>query len=242
MAAGSDRLVRLVVLGGAFLAVSAFAVAFAFSASPAVNVDPDYIGARILPPGPAQNGLPMIPVRVDEAGFLIGVPSHLSWYRYCNAGLGALEPERRSTNRFVFDQLDGKLEQARVQGMDLWYEERLGDAARPEHFSEFWQGAPVSWRSEGETDDGQVLRAVLIKIDPSVYSERIRKEFAPDGFAAFFAGSTFFCCNVGWEDNNNPKARFDDGFPLLYDPCHDARYDIRDIRTYDYPPGDERLR
>ena len=240
----SERLVRFAVLGCATVAVVAFGAAFAITASPDVDVETGrYLGAKLLPPGPGIGGLPIIPVRVDDAGFIEGVSSHLDWYSYCRSDMPGLAEHYGGDNRFTYALADERLRQAEVQGIDVWFEPLLGEQVRATDFTEDWQGAHVTWRSAGVTDPGGQMGAVVLKVPAGTYSDKVTREFAPDGFIAFNVDDTHFCCQVSWRLHNTPMAKTrateDDpgGFDLLYDSCHDDRYDPRYIQSYERPPG-----
>ena len=236
--AASDRLVRLAVLGGALLAVSAFTVAFAFSASPDVDVkDGTYLGATLLPPGPGIGGLPLIPVRIGSDGILEGVPTHLDWYSYCRTEAPGLELGAPFTNEFTYSVGEERLRAARAQGIEVWFEPLLGEKVRAQDFTEDWQGAHVKWRSPAGDSGARDLNAVILRVPSGTYSTDVELEFAPHGFVAFNQDDTHFCCQVGWHLNNSPHTRASDGFELLYDACHDDRYDPRVIERYEWPPG-----
>ena len=225
----------LLVAAAATLAVL---VALFSAGVPLVKNESTYWGARLLPPGPGANGLPLIPVRVNEAGLLEGVPTHLPWYNYCNPGAPGLSPDFGGSNVFTYNVVPERVQAADSQGIETWYEELHDQAARPSHFTEDWQGAQVVWRSPSDSRVEQ-LRAILLRVDTSQYPENLRNEFMPDGFAAFNAGDTHFCCVVGYRENNSPRAKADDGFDYIFDSCHDDRFDVRQIRKYDMPPGGE---
>lgn len=233
----SERLIRVTVLSMALIAVIAFGVAFVLPTAPSAIVakDQDYLGARIIPPGPAPKGLPLIPVRVNDEGVLEGVPSHLGWYEYCRPNAPGLSTDFRGANTFSYYLSPQQLHIAEMQMGGVWYGDSIGEAVRPENFTELWQGASVMWRTPTEYGPDDQLLAILVKVDPNVYPENIRDEFMPDGFAAFNAGDAHFCCVVGYQVNNSPRAKDDAGQDYIFDSCHDSRYDIRDIRTYTVP-------
>ncbi len=240
----SERLIRLTVLSAALIAVIAFGAAFALTASPRVNVDDGrYLGARLLPPGPGDGGLPVIPVRVDEMGLIQGVSSHLDWYSYCRPDMPGLGGDFEGDNRFTYSLSEERIWAAEAQGLEVWFEPLLDREVKATDFTEDWQGAHVKWRSQGVTDPGRQMNAIVLKVPNGTYSDEVTREFAPDGFIAFNVDDTHFCCQVGWRLNTSPKAttsvREDDegGFDLLYDSCHDDRYDPRAIQSYDRPPG-----
>jgi len=242
----SERLVRLAVLSAALIAVIAFGAAFALTASPGVDVEGGrYLGARLLAPGPGIGGLPVIPVRVDEMGFIQGVSSHLDWYSYCRPDMPGLAIDFEGDNRFTYSIGEEPIRQAKAQGLEVWFEPLLGREVQAADFTEDWQGAHVKWRSHGVADPVGQMTSVVLKVPAGTYSEAITSEFAPDGFVAFNTDDTHFCCQVGWRLNTSPKAKTsvredgEGGFDLLYDSCHDDRYDPRAIQSYDRPPGGE---
>src|SRR5687768_17039813 len=120
--ATNDRIVRLAVLTAAILAAGAFL--FVMIASPHVRLEPQdraYWGARIIPPGPAPNGLPIIPVELDDAGTLSGIPTYLNWYRYNGyEDAPGLRSTYRGDDTFLYGINPERVAVAHAQGIDPW--------------------------------------------------------------------------------------------------------------------------
>lgn len=233
----SERLVRVTVMSAALVAVIAFGVAFIVPTAPSADVmEERYLGGRILPPGPAPQGLPLIPVRVNSAGFLEGVPTHLDWYDYCQPHAPGLSSHFFGTNAFSYYLSPQQLSIAERQGSEVWYADSIGEVVHADDFTELWQGASVMWRTPTEYGPDEQLLAILVKVDPNAFPKDIREEFMRDGFAAFNAAGTHLCCVVGYQISNSPSARNETtDVDYIFDPCHDSRYDVRDIRSYAVP-------
>jgi len=235
----SDRSVRLAVIGSALLvAVLGSAVMLNAPVDVVEWSDGEYLGLRLLPPGPARAGLPVIPVEVRPDGTLVGRPDFLPWYRYCaRENAPGLRDDYRGGNTFIFDTRPEKVERAEKSGIDLWWKDELGQTARATDFPGLWRGAPVQWRSQGQ-EGANVVTAVVIRVDPSAYPEPFRSEFVGDGFIAATTMDMHFCCTVGYEEHPSPRARFQDdpAHSLVFDSCHDSRYDPRAVKLYDGPP------
>ncbi|MBI2078011.1 MAG: hypothetical protein HYT80_06540 [Euryarchaeota archaeon] len=239
----SDRSVRLCVVGSA-LVVAALGSAVMLNA-PVDTVDRlggEYWGLRVLAPGPAPMGLPVIPVDVRPDGTLVGRADYLPWYRYCGreAAPGLAEGYRGGST-FVYATRPEKVARAESQGIDLWWKEELGQTARAADFPGVWRGAPVHWRSQGQ-EGANVVTAVVIRVDPLAYPEPFRSEFVGDGFLAATTMDMHFCCTVGYEEHTSPRARLrdDPAHSLVFDSCHDSRYDPRSIKLYEGPPHEVR--
>jgi nitrite reductase/ring-hydroxylating ferredoxin subunit len=210
-----------------------------------------YVGARILPPGPAPQGIPLIPVTVNADGVLEGIPENtqsrvkhsLEWYKYCSHEQApGLELGFTKDNRFRYFALQEKFAAAEAQGFNLWYKDLLDQEVRASHFKNIGDGAPIRWRSEGQVQNN-IITGIVVKIDPS------KVKGAPEGFVhdngdgtGFIAVVSFcahFCCVPGYLENNSPLAKVPgagvDGH-VLYCSCHDSRYDFMDIRPYTFPP------
>ena len=222
-----------------------------------------YVGARILPPGPAPQGIPLIPVRVNADGVLEGVPENkeskvkhnLDWYKYCSHEQApGLNPGFTQDNRFRYFALKEKFAQAKAQGFDLWYESLLDQEVRADHFKKVGDGAPFRWRSEGQIQNN-IVTGIVIKVPLGDLKgeidvkEKGLQGFVHDnkdgtGFLAVVSFCAHFCCVPGYLENNSPKTKgqASDRGPVgvnntvIYCSCHDSRYDFMDIRKYTFPP------
>ena len=237
----TDKAARIGVLVSSFV-VTAIGVGVMVGSSfgnPDVE-NREYWGARVLSPGPAVKGLPLIPVRVEADGTLSGVPTHLSWYRYCgHEDSPGTSYSFQGPNSFSYYTNREKVLRAKAEGVNLWWENSLGKAVRANDFPGLWKGAPVEWRSEGQRGE-DVITAVVIRVDPMAYPDKVRSEFVRDGFVAVTTSVTHMCCVAGYEEQRSVAARYreGDGYPVIYDSCHDNRYNPRQVRSYELPALD----
>lgn len=231
---GTDAMAKLGLAAASILAAVALVAIVLMAAGAPMPMRPpaEYYGARLIPPGgPASVGLPAIPVRVTEDGRIVGVPARLDVYDYCSATLPALSPDYEGSEEFRYALRPEKLEIAHRRGVDIWFEGLLGKPVRASDFTEDWQGAAVVWRGDasGEHD---ALRAIVLRVGPDAdYPRGFRNDFAKDGFVAFMAPSTGYCCTAGYEESGSEFARRG-GWSLIYDTCHDSLWDPRSVRLY----------
>jgi Rieske Fe-S protein len=211
-----------------------------------------YVGARILPPGPAPQGIPLIPVLVNKDGLLEGVPENrkskvkhdLSWYKYCShEAAPGLDISFTQDNKLRYYTNPEKVSVARAQGLALWYENLLDQELRADHFKKIGDGAPFRWRSEGQVGTN-IVTGIIIKVDPSKIKGSLPDGFVWDnkdgsGFIAVCSFCAHFCCVPGYLENNSPKTHEPGkgvNDTVIYCSCHDSRYDFTDIRQYTFPP------
>lgn len=222
------------------LAATAFAVIL-FAAAP-VQVAPsdhEYWGARVLPPGPASDGLPIVGVRVASDGTIAGIPSNLQWYAYNGRETSpGLSDDFEGDNTFRYAMRDEQLQHLRARNLSFWWEPFLGQPVRSSDFPpQAWEAAPAVWRSPDGAQDPQLIRVWVMRVDPSSYPEEVRSEFVDEGFLAFVAHDTHFGCLVGWRVSQSPLA-VHEGKSVLMDTCHQSRYDPREILRYELPPAE----
>ena len=201
--------------------------------------------------GPAPRGLPQIPVRVDDDGFIEGIWPEVQtiedegfeievareelggrtyageWFQYCGIeSQENIDPNFESDNLFRSNP-----------GTYDWQDETYdaGDRVHIDDFDDYdtWgnnvgnsgvgKPASVTWRSEDSDAD---LNAVVIR------SERIEAAAEEDewiaastdqGFMAYLNVCTHFCCIPGYKELEE-SARYDaaDG---AYCVCHQSTYD-----------------
>lgn len=234
-------------------AAGALAAAAVSVASPAVEVREGastlvrYVGAHRVG-GPAPRGVPYVPVRVNEAGELEGVPafagrSVLPWYAYCGheSAPGLREEPAENVLRYhVSPDLPVR----------PWYAPLAGEPVRPEHFAGDGFGAAFSWRSVGAIGkdvltgvvvryaEAEVRRADVVKpparaLDEAEWSEAASSLFARVGGSLFVAASTFcthFCCLPRYREN--PSAGRVGAADRLHCACHDSVYEMREPVRY----------
>lgn len=215
-----------------------------------------YLGARVMPRSPAPQGIPLIPVRVTDAGELEGIPENtksqvkhsLDWYKYCSheAATG-LVLNFTDDNVLRYYTNPEKITIAGRQGIDLWYKELLDQPVRAEHFKKIGQGAPFRWRSEGQVGTN-IVTGIVLKVDAGKIRGKLPEGFVHQnedgsGFMAVCSFCAHFCCVPGYTENNSPLTKVikadrmgDLGRELIYCSCHDSRYDPLDIREYTFPP------
>lgn len=244
-----------VAAGGAILAGAA-PVVVPLSYNPIKRKRFPFIGARIFPPGPAPQGIPAIPVRVNKDGVLEGVPEadfsvggtkhSLEWYKYCSHEKApGLEPDFTDDNTLEYFALTEKIGKAKEQGIDLWYKDLLGQKVLAEHFTQVGMGAPFRWRSQGQ-EQTNIVTGIVMKINPDQMKGKVPEGIfdKKNGFVAFCSFCAHFCCVPGYAENNSDLTKFGfrktdgNGEPheVIYCSCHDSRYDPLDLRQYEFPP------
>jgi Rieske Fe-S protein len=192
----------------------------------------DYLGVRVLDDSKAPQGLPLIPVRVDDEGRLEGEPRHLEWYRYCsrNEAPGLLD-SYSGDSLFRYHVPSARVTEAEELG--TWYLGRHGQVARADDFPGDGEGAVVSWRSQGQ-DDSNFVGAIVIKVDPEGFEDRVRQEYVSDGFLGVIGLCAHLCCAPVYRlgTTGYHEGHWDD---IVCD-CHGSWYDPRTVETYRFPP------
>ncbi len=199
-----------------------------------------YWAVKVIPnPGTgerskAPRGIPLIPVRINEHGEVVGRPDHLDWYRYCGRNNAPdLGEDFTSDNVFRY-AVDGQvLEKTESEGIDAWYGSRLGQKATAADFSENGRGAPVLWRSEGH-ESSNPLTCLLLKVDTSKFEATIVEQFFPDGILGVFATCAHLCLVPTWRAS---RVGYGDGAWDVF-TCfgHGSWYDPYQVVQYDFPP------
>ncbi|HLF06925.1 MAG TPA: hypothetical protein VI893_07135, partial [Thermoplasmata archaeon] len=205
-----------------------------------------YLGARVLR-RPAPNGIPLIPLRLNAAGELEGVPelkgvtpSHnLGWYRYCShEAAPGLDPDFTDDNVLRYYNAPAKVQfAAKELGHPLWYAGRLEERMRASQFPGVDFGAPFRWRSEGQ-EQNNIITGIVIRIDPARLGGRPVEKFLArdaDSGAAFIAFCSFcshMCCVPGYAESSQAGPDLD----KVLCTCHGSLYDPRDIRQFTGPP------
>lgn len=195
----------------------------------------DYVGVKVLPDSKAPRGIPLIPVLVNDGGEVEGRPTHLDWYRYCGRkGAPGLAADFPTDNVFRYAVDPKVLADAKAEGIDVWFEPRVGQKLLAADFKEVGQGAPCVWRSEGH-EATNPLTALVVKVDTSGYEPEVAREFAPDGLLGVFATCAHFCCVPTWRSSKQPPygtGHWDD----ITCHCHGSWYSVKDLVKYPFPP------
>ena len=221
-----------------------------------------YVGARVLTGSPAPQGIPLIPVAVNANGEIEGKPENpesklrygLDWYKYCShEAAPGLEVKFTEDNVLRYYTNPEKISKARQSGIELWYQNLLGETMRPEHFKNVGDGAPFRWRSEDQ-EGSNIVTGIIIKVEPAKIKAKSPEHVAGfihdnkdgTGFLAVCSFCAHFCCVPGWGEHSSPLTKADVGKParrgigvadhIIYCSCHDSRYDPMDIREYTFPP------
>lgn len=205
-----------------------------------------YLGAKVLRK-PAPNGVPLIPLRINKAGELEGVPelkgvspAHgLHWYRYCShEAAPGLQDGFTDDNVLRYFNTSKKLQDAEdAFGVPLWYADRVGQNVRAQEFEKVDQGAPFRWRSEGQ-EQNNIVTGIVIRIDPTrLRGKPIAPYLATDEasgatFIAFCSFCAHMCCLPGYAESKQAGSDLD----KLLCTCHGSLYDPREIRQYTGPP------
>jgi Rieske Fe-S protein len=194
--------------------------------------------------------MPVVPVRIDEDGFLSGVwpgdgdgeavvdvggvPYSGEWFQYCGVqSIPAIRPGSEQDNFLRYD----------AGGYD-WQRETVaqGDRMHVDDFADYadWTnglgstglGKPATgtWRSVDvpgeETLPVQVLKVADRRFErmlaaPSTGS--FLAAAAPDGFLAWLNKCTHFCCVPGYKQTDQSLAF--GAADAIYCPCHQSVYD-----------------
>lgn len=228
---------RAVVKGCLTAAIGAVALGAGYAAwsslAPAIQGPRrvEYVGAALLS-GPAQRGVPMLPLRVRADGVLEGVAqTDLDAFRYC-AREDAAGLREGGDERLRYHVVPGREEQP-------WYADRVGQLARTSDFTAERDGALVAWRSANAAPKGLLLfnlvrlDAAQMRVDAGAEQGRTFLVALPDGaaLAAFYAACPHFCCTMGYHES--PLARPMGAWDDLFCSCHfvtcDPRHLVRDF-------------
>ncbi len=250
---GRRRFVKGVVGGAALAGVGAAGSATINSLTTAGGVGGGQTVAMTIAhvTGPAPRGLPQIPVRVNDDGFIEGIWPEVQtveeagiefevareelggrtyageWFQYCGVeSQENIEPGFESDN--IFRASPGTYD---------WQDETYdaGDRIRAADFDDYdtWgngigndgvgKPATATWRSEDADSD---LNAVVIRsprIEEAAQEDEWIDASTDQGFMAYLNVCTHFCCIPGYKELEE-SARYDvaDG---AYCVCHQSGYD-----------------
>lgn len=209
-----------------------------------------YLGALKFE-GPAPQGVPLIPLRVNEAGFVEGnvdfevaeisgaeTKSVLEWYAYCGHDQSpAFKPGHTQDNvlRYFTNPVKVKDAEAKL-GYRLWYADKLGQQIRPEDFPNVGDGAPFKWRSEG-LEGNDIVTGIIIRLPRDLIKGEDASAFMAGDLIAFSSYCAHFCCVPGYKESDIPLKAGAGYFDRIYCTCHDSVYDPREIKKYKFPPN-----
>ncbi len=134
-----------------------------------------------------------------------------------------------------------------------WWEARIGQVARPEHFQE-WDGAVTWWRGRYDEKGFKVpnvgFPALVIRVPPDLIEapDDFDGYIADEGILAFIDKCVHLCCNPGWHRKPVPEgnhavvpipsldaARQDP----IYCICHLSQFDPLQLVWNKHPNGVE---
>lgn len=243
-------------LGVAAAGTAAAAGAGALVASKPPRAEPRelrYVGARAVA-GPAPRGVPFLPLALADDGALEVDPARalddlLVALRACgHEDAPALAESYRGDDRLRYHMDPGKLD-----AVNPWYRERLGEHVRPEEFPGDDAGAAVSWRSQNATGP-HIVTAAVVRLPTNGVRHATEGDAAHRGQAlsaqeheAFLArytveaeGARFvatstacphFCCVMGWKEAEK-LSRAHDAWDRLYCACHNVVCEPREPVWY----------
>ncbi|HWG92206.1 MAG TPA: hypothetical protein VNZ52_15250 [Candidatus Thermoplasmatota archaeon] len=192
-----------------------------------------YAGAKAVA-GPAPRGLPLLPLRVGEFGYLEVAPTAWERYRYCGSERApGLRSDYKGDSYLRF-HLD---EAARLQGANPWYSRRVGDRIHQDDLVPGGDRSSAKFRFRSEGEEGiNVLQGVLFAVphDRLEFTSEAAEEMARDALqvpnlVAYYAACTHFCCTVGHQED--PTAKAVNAWDLLFCSCHLARFDPRVVHA-----------
>ncbi len=248
---GVDR--RSFVKGAMGAATLGVAGAAGFGMFKQIAVPPDtivrfvnYLGAQVQTGSPAPRGLPFIPVRVNEEGFVEGIPekdgtNYLDVLRYCGyQNAPNLEPGATTDNVFRYFLTEEKIHQAGDDAEDIWFfVDKIGERVRASDFEDrdYGTGAAVRWRSE-EVGASDTVTMMVLKLDPEDFkgdkAEAVRDQFMDmdHHLIGLSAICTHFCCVPGYKESD--KANQFDAWEMAFCTCHNSRFDPLEPTEYDF--------
>lgn len=248
------RFVKTAVGAATFAAVGASgaSIVVPLSTSGRLNIRRfPYIGARRVL-GPAPQGIPLIPLQVNAAGLVEGVPKlegaavehSLEWYRYCGHDESpAFDPGFTDDNVLRYFNNPAKVQKAAQElGQPLWYAQKLNQPIRADDFTEVGRGAPFRWRSE-KLEGNDIVTGILVKVDPGElkgedvkpFMAKSREDLPEPDLVAFSSYCAHFCCVPGYQESKIPLGK--DLFDMIYCTCHDSVYNPRMMKKYLFPPN-----
>jgi Rieske Fe-S protein len=201
-----------------------------------------YLGAARIK-GPAPKGIPMIPIQVDEDGFLNGktsvegIGNILEWYGYCSHDAApGLKESFTQDNKLYYFQNPEKIHHAEDAGIKIWYKDLLDKPLHIDHFTEPGMGAPFKWRSHGQLDNN-IITGIAIRVNPSEVKGKtsLLDEFVDRDIIAFCSFCSHFCCVPGFKETK--QAIVENVNEMIFCTCHGSVYDPKLIQEYQFPPN-----
>jgi Rieske Fe-S protein len=206
--------------------------------------------------GPAPRGMPVIPLEIDDEGYIKGrfpeyeqvteggktrnvsqttiggVTYGVRWFQYCGIqSYAGIQPDADQDNYFRY-------------GSDYdWHADKEGEKVHVDDFTDYesWtngigkaNGKPASatWRSQGlggkDTIPVQIIRSAEVEnMDKNAFLD----EATPKGFIANLNKCTHFCCVPAFKASGSAKFNAEND---IYCPCHQSVYDPFNIveKTY----------
>lgn len=257
---GLDRR-RFIQVAARVGAAAAFGAAGYGLLRPASDVDVNvvpirYPGAKVLPDSPAPYGLPLIPLRLDDDGALVGVADaaegQLSWYKYCgHERAPGTDPSFATDDRLRYFAAGS----AGSGGPAPWYGDRLDEVVAADHFPDTppderfapfpGVGAPFAWRSEGLTP-GDAIQGIVVRAPvqmlrfegaAAVDRDALLAWMPPDPadpsfrFVACCSFCTHLCCVPGFHASQ--VALDKNAGETIFCACHFSKYDPFTFTYYD---------
>ncbi|WP_129112998.1 ubiquinol-cytochrome c reductase iron-sulfur subunit [Halegenticoccus tardaugens] len=202
--------------------------------------------------GPAPNGMPQIPIEIDDEGFLKGVWPEVKtetqegvqikvaemnlggvtysgeWFQYCGLeSYGGIDPQAEEDNFLRSDANPPYSWQS-----DAYSE---GDKLHVDDFSDYKEwgnevgadgvGKPATgtWRSQ-ESDDTLPIQVIRSeRIEQKVQNDEWLQASTQNGFIAWMNKCTHFCCVPGYKQTAD-AARYG-AANGVYCQCHQSTYD-----------------
>lgn len=217
-----------------------------------------YVGARITA-GPAARGVPYLPLALDDAGALLVDPARalldvMPALLSCgHEDAPGLRDDHTGDERIRYFMAKEKLD-----AVNPWYRDRLGEPVRPEDFPSDDFGAAFAWRSEG-AEGPDVITGVVVRLagnalrhekspapmmggpvyplwDTEFAEFRSRYAVERDGslYLAMSSACPHFCCVMSWKESEK-LTRARDAWDQLYCLCHSVACEPREPVVYPLP-------
>lgn len=209
----------------------------------------DYVGAKVLTGSPTRFGVPIVPLQVDEAGYLMGRAEDLRPYLYCardqkwpgrSDDYAGDDYLRYHVNTYKAVRLSEQ--EARER---WWYHDKVGERIHVSDFADRPNGTGAGFRWRDPDERFPAFEGVLIKLSPDEIEAEGRAAVVRDrsmdrthGLIAFDAACTHFCCIAGWHED--PTAEKLGLWDTIFCTCHNARFDPRQLETYEFVMKEER--
>ncbi len=209
----------------------------------------DYFGARAMPGSPAPRGLPLIPVRVNDEGFVEGVPekerngvmvNYLDRLRYCGyQSAPNLKDPSSGDNVFRYFLTEEKIHQAADPEGTWFFLDKIGDRVRADDFADldYNTGAAVRWRSE-DARPSDIVTMMVLKLDPDRFEGPNAGELEhfmdnDHNLVGLSAICTHFCCVPGYKEART-KAESFGAWEMAFCTCHNSRFNPYEITGYNF--------